>query len=83
MSLKYNSVYIDNKEYTVKKYNEIKKKNPKSIIFNYDIFNKNGKQLEYVESKQGKFRSHFRIRHNQEGTTNPMTDWHCLWGNYF
>jgi hypothetical protein len=83
MSLKYNSVYIDNKEYTVKKYNEIKKKNPKSIIFNYDIFNKNGKQLEYVESKQGKFRSHFRIRHNQKGTTNPMTDWHCLWGNYF
>lgn len=83
MSLKYNSVYIDNKEYTVKRYNELKKKNPKSIIFKYDIFDNNGKQLEYVQSKQNKFRSHFRIRHNQEGTTNPMTDWHCLWGNYF
>ena len=29
MSLKYNFVYIDNKEYTVKRYNEIKKKNTK------------------------------------------------------
>ena len=65
MSLKYNSVYIDNNEYTVKRYNEIKKKIPRSIILKHDIFDKNGKQLEYVESKQGKFRSHFRIKNNQ------------------
>lgn len=83
MSLKYNSVYIDNKEYTIKSYNEIKNKNPKSIILKYDIFDKNGKQLEYVKSKQEKFRSHFRSKNNQERTTNPMTDWHCIWGNYF
>lgn len=83
MNLKYKSVYINNKEYTIKRYNELKKKNPRSITLQHDIFDKNGNELKYVKSKQNKFRSHFRINHNQKGTTNPMTDWHCLWGNYF
>ena len=48
MSLKYNSVYIDNNEYTVKRYNEIKKKIPRSIILKHDIFDKNG---VWIESK--------------------------------
>lgn len=62
MSLKNNHCIIDNKKFTIDTYLELKKKNPKSIIFRKKIFNLDNLELEFIESKQKKFRSHFRIK---------------------
>ena len=83
MSLKNNHCIIDNKKFTIDTYLELKKKKPKSIIFRKKIFNLDNLELEFIESKQNKFRSHFRIKSKKKGTSNPMTDWHSSWENYF
>lgn len=76
MSLKYNHCIINNKKVSIDSYRKLDKKDNK-------IFSKDNKELTFIESKQNKFRSHFRIKSKGNGTSNPMTDWHSSWENNF
>ena len=83
MSLKIKNAIINKKQISIDKYIKLKKKNPNSKFLKCTIKDEDGFDLEFVESKYGKVRSHFRRKSNKVGKTNLMTDWHSSWENKF
>ena len=81
--LKTSVAIVAGKRISIDVYNKISSQSPNNSFLKHRIYNEDGKELEYVKSKQGKFKSHFREKPNQDGISSLMTAWHSSWENNF
>lgn len=79
MSLKTPFAIINNKKISIDEYQE----NNMPVIQKQTIYDEYKNELVYIQSKKGLFKPHFRIKSNNKGETNLMTDWHSNWENSF
>jgi len=71
--------FIDNIKINIKDYKEKIKEN--NDLKDKKILDENGNEMEFIKSKKNKFKSHFRLKPNNND--NSMTLWHKNWENIF